>query len=35
MVVLAREKDASGIDETINILYETDNKDIFYHLLFR
>ena len=29
MVVLAREKDASGIDETINILYETDNKDIF------
>jgi len=29
MIVLAREKDASGIEETINILDETDNKDIF------
>lgn len=29
MIVLAREKDTSGIERTINILYETDNKNIF------
>jgi hypothetical protein len=29
MIVLAREKDASGIDETIDILYNTGDKNVF------